>query len=159
MGFVGDDAAARVRMARGQPRGRECGRKQGGREPLAAGRDLVPQRGLPSRLARQALEQLGDLESRALQLVIEPRRRLCAREPPGDFAVPIELALHAAPRPGDVALGGGGDAGEQRVRHAGERRHHHHRPRSPVRADDRRDALARVRIREGCAAELEHGGP
>ena len=104
MGFIRDDATARVHRARGQPCGRKGRREQGGCESLAVGRDFVSQRRLRFPLGRQALEQLDDLASRARDCGVEARRLLPGQQAPGDLAVSIELALHTLPRPADIRL-------------------------------------------------------
>jgi len=70
--------------------------------------------------------------------------------------MPGELLVHDAAGAGHVALRRGRRAGEQGVRHAGERRHHDDGPRSPVPAHDGHHPRERRGIRHRRAAELEN---
>src|SRR5207244_3243461 len=95
--------------------------------------------------------------------VVERDGRAPRQQRTSDTGMTVELVGHDAAGAGHVTIRRGRRAGEQGVRHAGERRHHDDGPRSPVPAHDGHHARERRGIGDRRAAELEnrdltHGG-
>ena len=153
---VGDDAAAGIDGVGREPRRREHCREQRGGESLAEGRDLVLECRRLLRPAAQSPEQTGEVAPGAGELLMEARRRVRAEQRLRELGVPIELVVQAPRRAGDVAVGRGPGAREQRVRHPRECGDHDHWPRSAVLAHDARDARTRRCVCDRCTAEFEY---
>src|SRR2546430_862086 len=67
-------------------------------KPLSVGRDLVPQRWSPIPLARDAVEQPGDVAARRRELPIQCFPRFRRRESPGNARLPPQPGPDARPR-------------------------------------------------------------
>ena len=156
MGRVGDDAAAGIDGVGREPRRREHCREQRGGESLAERRDLVLECRWLLRPAAQSPEQIGEVAPGAGELLVEGRHRVRAEQRPRELGVPIELVVQAPRRGGDVAVGRGPGAREQRVRRARECGDHDHWPRSAVLAHDARDARTRRRVCDRRTAEFQY---